>query len=296
MNILIVENEIYLAHSIASRLRELGHICDICVSVHDSAQDMNYDTVLLSSNMINNDIQSAIKRFEKSIIILLVSYVSNDTVTVPLNLGAKDYMLKPFMVDELIKKINHYRDYELAKEKMQGYEQYLTHLFTGSDSEFNEENLQLPLFISASCQKDADAFVYKYAIKNDSFINFLSLRSTKAMKEVENLNEDTLTYITDFHSLNSTNKELFFKHIEGKKVIVSNSRQYDTNGHPCIEIGCKENIFEEVEILTIEDYIKHVIGTYQDRLTDTDLSKRLGISRKSIWEKRKKHSMQKNRD
>ncbi len=296
MNILIVENEIYLAHSIASRLRELNHTCDICVAIDDTAQDINYDTVLLSSNIITHDVQSVIQRFKQSIIILLVSYVSNDTVSVPLSLGAKDYILKPFVVDELIKKICHYKDYELAKKKLQGYEQYLSHIFADSQSEFNEDNVQLPIFVSASFQKDTDAFAYKYSIKRDRSIDFLSLKQKYAMKKLENLDSDTLTYITGFHSLKNTDKELFFGYIKDKKVIVSNSRQYDTNGYTCIEIGCKDNIFEELEILTIENYVKHVIRTCEDKLTDTELSRRLGISRKSIWEKRKKYSMQKKRN
>ena len=293
MNILIIENEIYLAHSIATKLREIGHTCDTSVSVEDSSKDIIYDTVLLSSNLISTDVKSVINRFKNSIVILLVSYVSNDTVTIPLNLGAKDYILKPFMVDELIKKIDHYREYELAKTKTRGYEDYLSHIFSSSHNEFNNEDLKLPLFISSSFQKDSDAFAYKYAIKNDIHVNFLSLKSKSALKELENIDAKCLIYITGFHTLKNSERQQFFKYIENKKVIVSNSRQLDTLEYVCLDIGCQDNIFDEVEILTIEDYVKYIIRTYEDKMTDTTLSLRLGISRKSIWEKRKKYSMQK---
>lgn len=48
----------------------------------------------------------------------MVSYISNDTVSKPLSAGAKDYILKPFMIEELIRKINHYQDYEKLKREM----------------------------------------------------------------------------------------------------------------------------------------------------------------------------------
>jgi DNA-binding NtrC family response regulator len=51
-----------------------------------------------------------------------------------------------------------------------------------------------------------------------------------------------------------------------------------------------KNFFED-EILTIEDYIKFIIQTHQHKFPDTELSKKLGISRKSLWEKRKKYGI-----
>ena len=40
--------------------------------------------------------------------------------------------------------------------------------------------------------------------------------------------------------------------------------------------------------MTINDYVKTMVLSYQNKCTDTELSKKLGISRKSLWEKRKK--------
>ena len=39
--------------------------------------------------------------------------------------------------------------------------------------------------------------------------------------------------------------------------------------------------------LTIDDYVKFIIHNYQSKFPDTELSKKLGISRKSLWEKMK---------
>ncbi len=46
MKILIVENEIYLAQSIASKLMEIGHMCEIATSIKDALKDEKYDAVL----------------------------------------------------------------------------------------------------------------------------------------------------------------------------------------------------------------------------------------------------------
>ena len=108
MKILIIENEVYLAQSIATKLGELGHICEMCTSTRDAIKSNNYDVVLLSTNINGQDFNPIIDTFKKSIIILMVSYISNDTVSKPLSAGAKDYILKPFMIEELIRKINHY--------------------------------------------------------------------------------------------------------------------------------------------------------------------------------------------
>lgn len=35
MKILIIENEVYLAQSIATKLGELGHTCEMCTSTRD---------------------------------------------------------------------------------------------------------------------------------------------------------------------------------------------------------------------------------------------------------------------
>ena len=109
MKILILENEVYLAQSIATKLGELGHNCEMCTSTKDAIKGSDYDIVLLSTSINGQDFHPVIETFKNSIIILMVSYISKDTVSKPLSAGAKDYILKPFMIEELIRKIDHYQ-------------------------------------------------------------------------------------------------------------------------------------------------------------------------------------------
>ena len=77
MRILIIENEVYLAQSIATKLSELGHICEMCTSTRDAIKSNVYDVVLLSTNINGQDFSPVIETFKKSIIIEIVLSVVN---------------------------------------------------------------------------------------------------------------------------------------------------------------------------------------------------------------------------
>jgi len=291
MKILIIENEVYLAQSIATKLGELGHNCEMCTSTKDAIREQNYDVVLLSTNINGQDFTPVIETFKDSIVILMVSYISNDTVSKPLAAGAKDYILKPFMIEELIRKIDHYQDYEELKKRNEAYEKYLEYNFSSIAYNQSVENLELPLFIFSNFQKYSDAFAYKYSKSQDLPINFISLSNPKALSEIENLPQNTFTYIINYQTLKKGDKQRFFSLIKGKKVIVSSSDRIEDIAFDVIEIQSEKNVFDKGEILPIEDYVKFIVLNYQDKYPDTELSKKLGISRKSLWEKRKKYDI-----
>lgn len=293
MKILIIENEVYLAQSIATKLGEIGHICEMCTSTKDAIRSNNYDVVLLSTNINGQDFIPVIETFKSSIIILMISYISNDTVAKPLAAGAKDYILKPFMIEELIRKINHYQDYEKLKRRTAAYEKYLTHTFLNAQHEKSLDKVELPLFVSSSFQKYSDAFAFEYAQKNDLPIHFITLSNSKSLAEVELLPQNTLIYVIDFQVLKKNDKKQFCELISGKQVIISSTEKIDSEevAHPILEIKNKHKVFDQGEIMPIEDYVKFIVINYQDKYPDTELSKKLGISRKSLWEKRKKYDI-----
>ena len=45
------------------------------------------------------------------------------------------------------------------------------------------------------------------------------------------------------------------------------------------------------EILSVKEYEKLIISKYENRYPDIELAKKLGMSRKSLWEKRKKYGI-----
>lgn len=291
MKILIIENEVYLAQSIATKLGELGNVCEMCTSTKDAIKSNNYDVVLLSTNINGQDFNPVIETFKNSIVILMVSYISNDTVSKPLAAGAKDYILKPFMIEELIRKIDHYQDYEKLKKRNEAYEKYLSHTFKSVTGEHNHNNIELPIFISSNFQKYADAFAFNHAREKNLPIHFLTLNNPKTMSEIDSLPQNSIIYIVDYQVLKKSEKKAFCDLISDKKVIIASSDKIEDVAFPVLEIKSENNIFDRGDILPIEDYVKFIVLNYQNKYPDTELSKKLGISRKSLWEKRKKYDI-----
>ncbi|MFT5662566.1 MAG: DNA-binding NtrC family response regulator [Sulfurimonas sp.] len=293
MNILIIENEIYLSHSIAQKLVDIGYSCSMCIKSEDISLEAHYDVVLLSTSVDESNCRFIKENYKDSIIILLASYISNDTISNILNNGASDYILKPFMIDQLVNKIEHQIEYKMLKVQNDSYEKYLSHSFLDVEESTMQSEIKFPLFISSNIQKNIDAFVYRYAKERDVVLHFVSLKDSGAMKEIKKYPVNTLVYISDFHMLNGTRRKDFFEYIVGKEFIIANMTRTEIVDFSVLELETNQTVLENDTILEIEGYFKHIIRTYQNTFNDTELSKKLGISRKSIWEKRKRYSIAK---
>jgi len=250
-----------------------------------------YDVVLLSTNISGQDYYSVIEAYKDSVVILMVSYISNDTVSKPLDTGAKDYILKPFMIEELIRKIEHFQEFEALKRQNKMYKDYLRHSLDGIKIEHDLENIKLPLFISSNFQKYTDLFVFSYAELKSRPMSFVSFKNSNALSEIASLPKNTFVYINDFQAIKKSDRRPFLDMIADMDVIVSSSESIEDVEYRVIEIKSDNNIFEQGDILPIEDYVKYIVLNYQHKFPDTELSKKLGISRKSLWEKRKKYGI-----
>jgi DNA-binding NtrC family response regulator len=295
MKVLIIENEIYLAQSIASKLGELGYQCDISSSIQDAFKGVPYDVILLSTNISGQNIYPVIEAFRDAVVILMVSYISNDTVTKPLAAGAKDYILKPFMIEELIRKIEHFQEFNRLKLANETYKRYLDQHFRGVKVTQEMEDLTPPVFISSNFQKYADRFAFDYAETNGKELIYVSLESPNAFDDISRAPGSSLLYITDFQSLKKADRKAFLDLIVSRNVIVSSTDSIDLENVEVIEIKSDNTFFEQGDILPIEDYVKYIVLNYQHKFPDTELSKKLGISRKSLWEKRKKYGIVKKK-
>lgn len=295
MKILIVENEIYLAQSIASRLNDLGYVCDNAATIKEALRDEHYDAVLLSTNISGQNFYPVIEKHKSSIIILMISYISNDTVSNPIKAGANDYIQKPFMIEELIRKLQHLREFDALTQENATYRSYLSHLFEHHHGQKIDKRATFPLLIKADYQKDADALVFEYARMTREPFAFISLSEPNAIEKIIKAPHGRLLYLVNLQAIKKSEKSKIFNLIENKRAILSSTDANEENLPETLQLQSELKIFDHGDILCIDDYVKYVITTFQGKFPDTELSKKLGISRKSLWEKRKKYGIAKKK-
>jgi DNA-binding NtrC family response regulator len=296
MKILIVENEIYLAQSIATKLTKVGYSCEIAATIKDAMREDRYDAVLLSTNISGQNFYPVIEKHKNAIIILMISYISNDTVTNPIKAGASDYIQKPFMIEELIRKLQHLTLFNSLKKENRTYKEYVNNLFESSDIKAIDPKTKLPILIKTSFQKHADAVVFHYSVEKKEPFVFISLSNPNAIEKIVKTPYNELLYIVDLQNIKKSDKAKIFNLIEDRRVIISTTDTTESyEGIEQMEITTDSKVFDRSDILSIDDYVKYVILNFQNKFPDTELSKKLGISRKSLWEKRKKYGIAKKK-
>ena len=296
MNILIIENEIYLAQKVVSRLLDDGHSCDYIESPNIDNLTKDYDTILLSTSLPSILVKNIIKRYSQtSIILLLVSYISDETVTNPINEGAKDYIMKPFIMDELVRKIYHYKECRSMRRELQTLKEYLE--FSMNDIDTSDTFLppSFPTLIESNSQRSSDKLVFELSKKMDMPIKFISLCDPTWQKKFSSIQGKIIIYLTDYHTLKKSAKDNLNKIIEDKYVVLSSLEREEDFAFRKIEFFDDEQLVSSANIMTINDYVKMMVISYQNKYPDTELSKKLGISRKSLWEKRKKLGIEKKK-
>jgi len=289
MKIIIVENELHLAQSIASKLSEHNFETEIYSSTKEAMKTKG-DVYLLSTNMPGQNTDQLIRACKDKIIILMVNYINNDTVSIPLQLGAKDYIVKPFMIEELIRKIAHYREFQQLKKQTQLYQEYMDNLLKEITIDFPLDTIQTPLVIETNYQRLIDKVVFMYAKENDKLLIFIPLSENGWKDKILNSPKDSLLYITEIHTLKKADKEYILNLIAEYDFILCATSELESN-FTTITLNTDSKLYDQNEILTIEDYVKFIVNAFQYKFPDTELSKKLGISRKSLWEKRRKFNL-----
>ena len=292
MNILILDEEVYLAQKVAIKLQEEGNTCTHVSNIKEVKFDVEYDTILLSTNISSSDVSKILNNFKDSIIILLVSYINDTTVTKPLKDGADDYIVKPFIMDELVRKIYHYEEFKRLKKQNKNLTNYIDFAFYNIE---HDETIPptLPLVIETNDQRIADKIALDIAKKLNKSIKFISLEKHTKIEPKDF--RDELLYIYDFHFIKKGSKEVILNTIENFDVIICSLETLGEIQYPKITVKSTNKLSTVDSILTINDYVKLMVTSFQDKYPDTELSKRLGISRKSLWEKRKKFGIEKQK-
>ena len=138
--------------------------------------------------------------------------------------------------------------------------------------------------------------VFDYAKKYNESFTFISLDDADALLQLKKIHENELVYLINYQNLKKSDKVKVLSIIQNRRVILSTTDLNDNSENiKTIEVKNDEGVFEKGDILSIENYVKYIIVKYQNKFPDTELSKKLGISRKSLWEKRKKYGISKKK-
>ncbi|MGB3613344.1 MAG: response regulator transcription factor [Elainellaceae cyanobacterium] len=113
MHVLFVEDESKIASFVQAGLKEQGFTIDYCDNgndAYDRATDHNYDVIVLDIMVPGKDGLAILKHLRRSRrdtpVILLTARNELDDRLEGLNLGADDYISKPFFVEELVARIH----------------------------------------------------------------------------------------------------------------------------------------------------------------------------------------------
>jgi DNA-binding response OmpR family regulator len=108
MKILIIEDEPELVKSIARYLQQEGYLCEIAKSVTEAQEKVElfeYDCILLDISLPDGNGLEVLKKLKKlnksDAVIIITARNSPDDRVAGLNLGADDYLSKPFYLPEL---------------------------------------------------------------------------------------------------------------------------------------------------------------------------------------------------
>jgi len=290
MKIIIVESELYLAQSIAAKLAEHNFETEIYSTFKD-AMSSDGDAYLLSMSISGQSCLPVIDKFKEKIIILMVNYINNDTVGEPIQHGARDYIVKPFMIEDLIRKIEHHRTVCLLEKQTHFYEAYVSHLLGEVDHGLSLEKFPLPAVVQTNYQRAADKLAIDAGRVLQMPLVFITLEADDWEARIDRLGPQELGYIIHLEVLRKKEQSDLFERLKGKQYLLSTLEPIEEAPCEVLSITSANKMFDHNDILTIDEYVQHVVKSLQYKLPDTTLSKKLGISRKSLWEKRKKYDL-----
>lgn len=113
MKILIIEDEKELVKSMAQYLRQESYVCEIAYTANEASEKIllfEYDCILLDINLPDGNGLKILEKLKESNktdgVIIITARNSLDDKVQGLNLGADDYLPKPFFLPELVARVS----------------------------------------------------------------------------------------------------------------------------------------------------------------------------------------------
>ena len=277
MNILVIDPDSYLGHKIILQLERKNHTC---VNIADTSQldcSKTYDIVIYSFDS-TEDLEYILKYFKNDTIILLGKN-KNEILENTLKYDLADYFLKPFLIDHLFQKINHYYEFNHMKQQNNTIDNYLK-LFSKDYNALLKINNTPPFIVEAENIDISNKFIYLISKRLNQHIKLISYKDFNTIKS--NNDEQIILYMHDFDKAPNITKKNILKNIESLNIIIYT--QYSVIETEYKILNLNSLIIDS--FLSINGYVELVINKYKTRFTNIELSQKLGISRKTLWQKK----------
>ena len=194
------------------------------------------------------------------------------------------------MIEELLRKIEHYQEYQQLKHHTTFYSHYIDDLFKDIAVDVDISKFTIPLVIQTNYQRLVDKVVFEYAKQFNRLLYFIPLSQKRWKERIETGPKEALLYLTEIHALKKAEKEKLLEQLKRSDFILCATCEVESD-YETITLNTDTKLYDHNEILAIDDYVKFIVNAFQYKFPDTELSRKLGISRKSLWEKRKKYGI-----
>lgn len=289
MKITIIDKDFYFAKKLLVKFNKNGYQPKYFSSLTTAMENDQADIYLLSSDFYYEERIEFVERFKDKNIILLANYYSNDTVRNFLDLGANDYVIKPFRFEELEQKIDYFK----LNTSLNTYQSYIKYFLENIDMKSTIfEKFEPPLIILTNYTIYIDKLIMEYSQNKNQIFSFISLTSKDWKSKIRESNFSDFIYISNAQTLNNYDRAELLQLIQNKKFIISTTKPIQTK-YKVLELNSDEDLYDANNIMSIEKYIQFIIKNFQYKITDTELAKRLEFSRKSLYARRSKYNIYK---
>ena len=90
----------------------------------------------------------------------MVTYINNDFLVKAIEYGANDYILKPFIMESLIKKITTFQRIQDLEDREKRYLKFMNRVFESDPTAELKYELDLPVFIISKVERFLDSFAF----------------------------------------------------------------------------------------------------------------------------------------
>jgi len=291
MKITIIDYDIDFVNILLYKLKDSGYDTEYASSLHQIEIVNDSDIYLLSTDFAEEDCEKFIKTFQHKMIILLASTYTDSTVRYPLNHGAKDYLVKPFRMEELERKIDYFR----LKSSIESYQNYIKYSFDKINGKTKHLNhINPPVIIHTNHSTFIDKLIMEHCQRENKIFSFISLSLDNWKSKIRNTAQSHLLYISNLHLLKEEEIDILFKILKNRIFIISTTKHIKSS-YKTIKVNADLQLYDGSYIMSIEKYIQYIIKNFQYKVTDTELAKQLDFSRKTLYDRRNKYQIYKTR-